>query len=102
MSKHRSVPFMNISFPEGPLDYNAEQLALTFPAVADSVSVQCAITAEALEDHFGAASAREPDLVEAFRANRSAIEKAAARLIEETNGAPVTLHSGYIRMYGAR
>jgi hypothetical protein len=40
--------------------------------------------------------------MEAFRAHRSAIEKAAARLIEETNGAPVTLHSGYIRMYGAR
>jgi hypothetical protein len=45
---------MNISFPEGPLDYDAEQLALTFPAIADSVSIECAITAEALEDHFGA------------------------------------------------
>ena len=77
---------MNISFPEGPLDYNADRLALTFTAIADSVSVECAITAEALEDHFGAASARDSDLLEAFRAHRSAIEKAAALLIEETNG----------------
>jgi hypothetical protein len=93
---------MNISFPEGPFGYDAEELALTFPAVVDSVAVQCAITAEALEDHFGAASAREPDLLQAFFANRVAIQKAAARLIEETGGSPVTLHSGYLRMYGAR
>jgi hypothetical protein len=93
---------MNISFPEGPFGYDAGQLALTFPAVADSVPVECAITAEALEDHFGAASAREPDLLQAFFANRAAIQKAAARLIEETDGAPVILHSGYLRMYGTR
>jgi hypothetical protein len=91
---------MNISFPESPPVYNGEEPALTFSAEADSVSVECIITAEALEDHFGAASAREPDLLEAFRANRAAIEAAAARLIKETNGAPVKLHSGYFRMYG--
>ena len=74
---------MNISFPEEPPVYNAEQLALIFPAMVNSAPIECAITAEALEDHFGAASAREPDLQEAFRANRAAIETATTRLIEE-------------------
>ncbi|HKR43250.1 DUF1488 domain-containing protein [Paraburkholderia sp. BR14263] len=91
---------MNITFPEGPVEYDTEELALTFVAVADSVPVDCAITAEALEDRFGARSLREPDLRQAFHRNRDAIEAAAARLIEETDGKPVMLHSGYLRMYG--
>lgn len=91
---------MKITFPDGPLDYDAEQFSLIFPAMADGNAVECAITAEALEDHFGANSLLEPDLREAFRANRRAIQEAAARLIEETDGAPVKLHSGYFRMYG--
>ncbi|WP_028205821.1 DUF1488 family protein [Paraburkholderia nodosa] len=91
---------MNISFPEGPVGYDTEEFALTFVAVADSVAVDCAITAEALEDRFGARSLREPDLRQAFQRNRAAIESAAARLIEETDGKPVMLHSGYLRMYG--
>ncbi|MCP3720472.1 DUF1488 domain-containing protein [Paraburkholderia sp. CNPSo 3281] len=91
---------MNISFPEGPVGYDTEEFALTFVAVADSVAVDCAITAEALEDRFGARSLREPDLRQAFHRNRAAIESAAARLIEETDGKPVMLHSGYLRMYG--
>lgn len=93
---------MNVLFPEGPLDYDAEQFALIFPAIADSVAIECAITAEALEDHYGARSPHEPDLREAFCANRAAIETVAARLIEEMNGASITLHSGYLRMYGNR
>ncbi|WP_245747078.1 DUF1488 family protein [Paraburkholderia lycopersici] len=67
-----------------------------------AASPACAITAEALEDHFGARSAREPDLRRAFHRHRQAIEAAAARLVEETDGTPVILHSGYLRMYGAR
>ncbi|MCP3728194.1 DUF1488 domain-containing protein [Paraburkholderia sp. CNPSo 3272] len=91
---------MNITFPEGPVEYDTEEFALTFVAVADSVPVDCAITAEALEDRFGARSLREPDLRQAFQRNRDAIQAAAARLIEETDGKPVILHSGYLRMYG--
>ena len=91
---------MKITFPEGPVEYDTGELALTFVAVADSVAVDCAITAEALEDRFGARSLREPDLRQAFHRNRAEIEAAAARLIEETDGKPVMLHSGYLRMYG--
>ncbi|WP_112177807.1 DUF1488 domain-containing protein [Paraburkholderia unamae] len=91
---------MKITFPEGPIAYDADQLAVTFPALADSGQVQCAITAEALEDHYGAVSAREADLRKAFFEHRPLIESAASRLIQETGGASITLHSGYLRMYG--
>ncbi|WP_321924687.1 DUF1488 family protein [Paraburkholderia guartelaensis] len=90
---------MNITFSDRSPDYDANRLALTFPATAGDTPIQCAITAEALEDHFGAASLREADLRGAFLAHRAAIEKAAARLIEATHSEAVMLHSGYFRMY---
>ncbi|MEM5326962.1 DUF1488 domain-containing protein [Paraburkholderia sp. JHI2823] len=90
---------MNIIFPDRPPQYDANRLTLTFPATAGDLSVECAITAEALEDHFGAASLREADLRGAFLAHRPAIERAAARLIEATRYEAITLHSGFFRMY---
>lgn len=90
---------MKLSFPPTPPEYHAYLLELGFPAMVDGTRVRCAITAEALEDHFGAASMREADLVAAFDAHRPAIEAAAARLLEATGGEPVVLHSGYFRMY---
>jgi hypothetical protein len=93
---------MNITFPDRSPHYDANRLTLSFPATAGDVQVVCAITAEALEDHFGAASLREADLLGAFLAHRAVIEKAAARMIEATNSDAVTLHSGYFRMYGDR
>lgn len=80
-------------------DYDANRLTLTFPATAGDLQVECAITAEALEDHFGAASLREADLRGAFLAHRAAIERAAARLTEATQSESTTLHSGYFRLY---
>ncbi|WP_042266907.1 DUF1488 domain-containing protein [Paraburkholderia heleia] len=90
---------MNIIFSDRPPHYDADRLALTFPATAGDMHVECAITAEALEDHFGAASLRETDLRGAFLAHRAAIERAAARMIEATQSEAITLHSGYFRMY---
>ncbi|HTR05944.1 MAG TPA: DUF1488 domain-containing protein [Paraburkholderia sp.] len=91
---------MDITFPDRPPHYDANRLRLTFSATAGDLHIECAITAEALEDHFGAASLREADLCSAFLAHRAAIEKAAARMIEATKSDAVTLHSGYFRMYG--
>ena len=91
---------MNIAFPAERPAYHADRPELTFDAVVDGARVGCAITAEALKDHFGAASLREPDLVSAFDAHRAAIEAAAARMLEETRGQPVVLHSGFFRLYG--
>jgi hypothetical protein len=91
---------MKISFPRRAPEFDSESFALVFPAEVDGKEFQCGITAEALEDHFGACSISEPDLVKAFRAHRSDIEEAAATLIEATHGAPVLLHSGVFRAYG--
>jgi hypothetical protein len=91
---------MNISFPARMPEYDANRLILSFPARAGKMHVDCAITAEALEDHFGAASPREPDLRDAFLEHRIAIERAAARMIEATKSDAIMLHSGYFRMYG--
>ncbi|WP_233853621.1 DUF1488 domain-containing protein [Paraburkholderia sp. HD33-4] len=88
---------MHISFPSSPPEYCGRDLALAFPALVDDQPVQCAITAEALEDHFGARSLREDDLIEAFVAHRFQIEQGAARLLNEVGAKPVLLHSGFFR-----
>ena len=88
---------MHISFPSCMPEYCARDLVLAFPALVDDQPVQCAITAEALEDHFGARSLREDDLVDAFLEHRFQIELAAQRLLGEVGAKPVLLHSGFFR-----
>ncbi|QQC65990.1 DUF1488 family protein [Paraburkholderia ginsengisoli] len=88
---------MKIHFPEELPEYCARDFVVAFPAEVDGVRVQCAITAEALEDHFGAASLREDDLIAAFNSNRHPIEHAAKQLLHEIGAKPVLVHSGYFR-----
>jgi hypothetical protein len=90
---------MHISFPHDPPKYCARDLVVAFPAIVDDDPVQCAITAEALEDHFGAASLREEDLLGAFNAHRFAIQLASRRMLNEVGGKPVLLHSGFFRFF---
>jgi hypothetical protein len=89
---------MKISFPRIEPEFDSESFTLKFPAEVDGTRIECGITAEALEDHFGARSIGETDLVEAFGAHRGAIEETAVTLIEATHGAPVLLHSGVFRL----
>ncbi|ALE58973.1 DUF1488 domain-containing protein [Paraburkholderia sp. RL17-368-BIF-A] len=88
---------MKIHFPDECPEYCARDLVVAFPAQVDDTRVQCAISAEALEDHFGAASLREEDLLAAFESNRRRIEHAARNLLNEIGAKPVLLHSGYFR-----
>jgi hypothetical protein len=88
---------MKIHFPQECPEYCARDLVVAFPAEVDGIRVQCAITAEALEDHFGAASLREDDLIAAFDSNRHPIEQAARQMLNEIGGKPMLLHSGYFR-----
>lgn len=88
---------MNIHFPLERPEYCARDLVIAFPAEVDGTRVQCAITAEALEDHFGALSLREDDLIEAFDTHRHPIEDAARNLLNEVGPKPVMLHSGCFR-----
>lgn len=92
---------MQIIFPNEAPEYSGRELTLAFPAVVDGERVQCSITAEALEDHFGAASPRLEDMIGAFDAHRSSIEAATRRLLFETKAQCVVLRSGYVRFYEA-
>jgi hypothetical protein len=88
---------MQISFPPDPPEYCGRDLVVAFSALVDENCVQCAITAEALEDHFGAASLVEQDLLSAFSAHRQEIEGKARQMLAEIGGRPVLLHSGHFR-----
>jgi hypothetical protein len=88
---------MHIHFPQEIPEYCGRDLVLAFTAIVDGEPVQCVITGEALEDHFGAASLRESDLLAAFDAHRSAIERAAQQMLNEVGGRPVLLHSAVFR-----
>jgi hypothetical protein len=92
---------MQIIFPNEAPEYSGRELTLAFPAMVDGERVQCSITAEALEDHFGAASSRLEDMVGAFSTNRSRIEAATRRLLFETRAQCLVLRSGYVRFYEA-
>ncbi|HEV3104536.1 MAG TPA: DUF1488 domain-containing protein [Trinickia sp.] len=92
---------MQIIFPNEAPEYSGRELTLAFPAVVDGERVQCSITAEALEDHFGAASWRLEDMMGAFDAHRARIEAATRRLLSETKARCVVLRSGYVRFYEA-
>ncbi|HVW49355.1 MAG TPA: DUF1488 domain-containing protein [Trinickia sp.] len=91
------MKIMHIHFPQDPPQYCGPELVLTFPAVVDGERVTCSITAEALEDHFGAQSLREEDTLRAFTHHRDKIEHAARKLLHELGNKPVRLHSGYFR-----
>ncbi|MDW9252703.1 hypothetical protein C7S16_4856 [Burkholderia thailandensis] len=63
---------MQIQFTNDAPEYSGRELTLAFMAMVDGEPVQCHITAEALEDHFGAASPRFEDMVGAFDTHRPA------------------------------
>jgi hypothetical protein len=92
---------MQIHFPNEAPEYSGRELTLAFPALVDGARVECTITAEALEDHYGAASARLEDMVGAFSEHRPRIEAATRRLLSETRAQCAVLRSGYVRFYEA-
>jgi hypothetical protein len=88
---------MQIIFPKEVPEYSGGELTLAFPAMIDGKRVECTITAEALEDHFGAASPRCEDMLHAFDSHRDRIEAVARRLLSDTRAQCLVLHSGYVR-----
>ena len=46
---------MQIMFRNEPPEYSGHELMPAFTAMVDGERIQCHITAEGLEDHFGAA-----------------------------------------------
>ncbi|EON15250.1 MULTISPECIES: DUF1488 domain-containing protein [Pandoraea] len=88
---------MKIEFPHIAPVYNGDDMTIEFTADCDQKRIVCAISAEALEDHFGAKSCNADDLMAAFRANRAPIEKMTGRYLALCQGAPVLLRSGHFR-----
>lgn len=88
---------MIISFPQQVLAHCGRSLMLIFSTVVDGERIERRVSAEALGDHFGAASLREEDLLAAFEAHRDKIEGAARRLLRAFGRKPVLMHSGYFR-----
>ncbi|MEM5371430.1 DUF1488 domain-containing protein [Paraburkholderia azotifigens] len=88
---------MRITFPASAPEYRGWNLTVGFPARVDGQDVDCAISAEALEDHFGAPSPGATDLLDAFNAHRPEIEQAARRLLHTVHTTDLLLHSGHFR-----
>jgi hypothetical protein len=88
---------MKVHFPDDPPIYDGANLVLRFLAEVDGSPVVCEITAEALEDHFGAKSTLEATLLDAFEKGRTRIHTVCVSALAESGGAPVALHSGLFR-----
>ncbi len=91
---------MTITFPDDPPVFDGANLAVRFTACVDGRPVECSITAEALEDHFGADSALEDTLLKAFERGRARIRSVCAEALDQNQGERVVLHSGLFRVEG--
>ncbi|WP_184047225.1 DUF1488 domain-containing protein [Paraburkholderia sp. MM5384-R2] len=91
---------MQITFPDDEAAFDGANLTVRFLARVDGEPVVCAITAEALEDHFGAESALEAALMAAFDRGRQRIRSVCAEALDQYNGEGVVLHSGLFRVEG--
>lgn len=92
---------MQVTFPDDAPSFDGAQMVVRFAAVVDGVSLSCAITAEALEDHFGAGSTLEAELLRAYAKGRERIHAVCRLAIEESGGAAVVLRSGLFRIESA-
>lgn len=86
---------MKIHFPADAPLYRDANLTVVFPALVDGAPVPCAISVEALEDHFGAHAASRDAWIRAFDEGRPQIEAVARAHLEISNGLPVLLKSGH-------
>ncbi|WP_092142503.1 DUF1488 domain-containing protein [Cupriavidus sp. YR651] len=86
-----------IDFSNDAPDYCPASPSLWCRATVNGSPATYEITAEALEDHFGARSYRNEDLLPAFLSNRQDIERVAGALFEMTGAYHIVLHSGHFR-----
>jgi hypothetical protein len=88
---------MKVNFADEAPQYDGANLLVNFVAQVDGAPVLCSITAEALEDHFGADSALEAAVLRAFEKGRTRIHPVCVKALSASGGAPVVLHSGFFR-----
>ncbi|HEV3104577.1 MAG TPA: DUF1488 domain-containing protein [Trinickia sp.] len=92
---------MRITFPDKAPVFDGSQMVVRFEADVNGVPVACAITAEALEDHFGAGSSLEGELLSAYEQGRERIRSVCELALLQNGGAAVVLRSGLFRMGSA-
>ncbi|WP_322025162.1 DUF1488 domain-containing protein [Burkholderia sp. BCC1977] len=90
-----------VTLTDAPPAFDGAALQLRFVVDVDGTPQTFAITVEALEDHFGAQSALEADLLDAFERGRARIETACVDVLAD-GGSDMVLHSGYFRAAAAR
>ncbi|HEY4352315.1 MAG TPA: DUF1488 domain-containing protein [Paraburkholderia sp.] len=86
---------MDIRFPADAPAYRDSNLTIVFRALVDGEPVPCAISVEALEDHFGAPSYDRDGWMRAFDKGRPRIEAVAREHLQISKGTPVLLKSGH-------
>jgi hypothetical protein len=91
---------MYITFSDDAPYFDGANLTVRFAARVDGEPVNCAISAEALEDHFGAQSPLEDDLLRAFERGQARIRSVCAEALDQNDGGAVLLHSGLFRVEG--
>ena len=92
--------FMHITFSDDAPVFDGANLTVRFNAQVDGEPVDCAISVEALEDHFGAQSPLEDELLRAFPRGRARIRSVCAEALDQNEGASVVLRSGLFRVEG--
>jgi hypothetical protein len=68
------IPELDLTFNNPPARYDFSRDIVTFEGNALGGPVTCAVSREALDDHFGAAGLEQDERVEQFLKNRSKIE----------------------------
>ena len=91
---------MHITFTDDAPVFDGSSLTVRFNACVDGEPVACAISAEALEDHFGADSPLEDALLGAYERGRARIRSVCAEALDQNSGESVILHSGLFRVEG--
>jgi hypothetical protein len=77
-SQRNIIPGIDLTFSETPIRYDFERDVVTFTGEALGRSVRCAISREALDDHFGTTTGlTNEQRLNKFRQNRSIIERMA-------------------------
>ena len=71
------IPGLDLTFSAPRARYDSDRDAVTFSGDAGGQRVLCAVSREALEDHFGADGADQDGRLEIFRKNRSTFENMA-------------------------
>lgn len=89
---------MKIVFDKGPPSFDGNASAVRFLVRVNGQPVECAVSSAALQDHMGADTPMEQDVLAAFEKGRREIESICRDALELNGGEPMTITSGQLRM----